>query len=83
MASEGMVVTASPEASLVGARILRQGGNAIDAAIATQFALAVTYPQAGNLGGGGFLIVRMAELRGDRLPRAGSGSGLAPDVSES
>jgi len=60
VATDGMVVTDSPEASRVGAEVLRQGGNAIDAAIAVSFALAVTYPQAGNIGGGGFLVVRMA-----------------------
>ncbi len=57
----GMVVTESPEATLVGARVLQAGGNAIDAAVAVHFALAVTYPRAGNLGGGGFLIIRMAD----------------------
>ena len=57
----GMVVTENPEASRVGAEILQAGGNAIDAAIAVHFALAVTYPQAGNLGGGGFMLIRMAD----------------------
>ena len=56
----GMVVTSSAIASDVGAAILRDGGNAVDAAVATAFALAVTYPGAGNIGGGGFMIVRPA-----------------------
>ena len=53
----GMVVTSSPLASDVGAAILAEGGNAIDASIAVAFALAVTYPTAGNIGGGGFMLV--------------------------
>jgi gamma-glutamyltranspeptidase/glutathione hydrolase len=62
-ASQGMVVTAQHIASDVGANILRQGGNAIDAAVAVGYALAVTYPEAGNLGGGGFMTIRLADGR--------------------
>lgn len=59
----GMVVSASDIASQAGLDVLEAGGNAIDAAIATGLALAVTYPTAGNIGGGGFMVVRFADGR--------------------
>lgn len=71
IAENGVVVSAHPLASKVGVHILRAGGNAIDAAIATQLALAVVYPNAGNLGGGGFTLARL-----------GSGKLIAIDYRE-
>ena len=59
--THGMVVTAQHLATDVGVEVLRRGGNAVDAAVAVGYALAVVYPAAGNLGGGGFMTVRMAD----------------------
>lgn len=61
IAEKAMVVSARKEASEIGLAILKQGGNAFDAMMATEMALAVCYPFAGNLGGGGFLVYRMAD----------------------
>ena len=58
--SKAMVVSAREEASQIGVEIIKQGGNAFDAMIATELALAVAHPQAGNIGGGGFMVYRKA-----------------------
>lgn len=62
-ARKGMVVAQEPLAADVGVAVLKAGGNAVDAAVAVGFALAVTYPFAGNIGGGGFMLIRMADGR--------------------
>ena len=62
VAKHGMVVTQESKASRVGLDILKRGGNAVDAAVAVGFALAVTLPRAGNLGGGGFILIHRADL---------------------
>jgi len=71
--TNGMVVSVSGPASAVGVRILKQGGNAVDAAVATAFALVATYPAAGNIGGGGFMLVH---------PAPGGGNPVAFDYRE-
>src|SRR6185437_12850129 len=63
----GMVVCATPAAALVGLDILKKGGNAVDAAVAVQFALEVTHPEAGNIGGGGFMVYRSADGKTNTL----------------
>ena len=73
----GMVASRSALASEVGADALRRGGNAVDAAVTTGFALAVTYPSAGNLGGGGFMVIHLADgsvVTNDHRERAPAGA---------
>lgn len=60
IADKAMVVSAREEASKIGTEIMQKGGNAFDAMVATELALAVAYPYAGNLGGGGFMVFRKA-----------------------
>jgi gamma-glutamyltranspeptidase / glutathione hydrolase len=64
-AEHGMVVAQEKIAARIGADVLRRGGNAVDAAVATGFAMAVTYPRAGNIGGGGFMVIHSAERHED------------------
>lgn len=85
-ARHGMVATVEPHATDVGVSILQHGGNAIDAAVAVGFTLAVTHPSAGNLGGGGFMLIRLADGRAtfidfrERAPGlAGADMYLGPD----
>lgn len=87
--ASGVVASVDPEASRVGARILEAGGNAVDAAVAVAFVLAVTHPSAGNIGGGGFMLVRpkggptraidFRETAPARLPRDAFDAMIAQD----
>lgn len=80
-AKHGMVLSEDRRASEIGAAVLREGGSAVDAAVATAFALAVTFPSAGNLGGGGFLVHRAAS--GDSIAydfREVAPPGSSPDM---
>ena len=72
-ARHGVVVAVSPPGAEVGCAVLKRGGNAVDAAVATALAMAVTYPSAGNLGGGGFMVIH---------PVAGKGSPVVIDYRE-
>src|SRR5258708_15208203 len=65
VAEHGMVVAQEKIAARIGADVLRRGGNAVDAAVATGFAMAVSYPRAGNIGGGGFMMIHSAERHED------------------
>jgi gamma-glutamyltranspeptidase/glutathione hydrolase len=62
-ARHGMVVAQEARAAVIGAEVLKRGGNAVDAAVAVGFAMAVTYPRAGNIGGGGFMVIHLAKGR--------------------
>src|ERR1700681_274706 len=64
-AEHGMVVAQEKIAARIGADVLKRGGNAVDAAVATGFAMAVSYPRAGNIGGGGFMVIHSAERNED------------------
>ncbi len=68
-ARNGMVVAQEARAARIGLAVLERGGNAVDAAVATGFAMAVTYPRAGNIGGGGYMVIRLGERQ--RGPKVG------------
>jgi gamma-glutamyltranspeptidase/glutathione hydrolase len=78
VAEHGMVVAQEKLGARIGADVLRRGGNAVDAAVATGFAMAVTYPRAGNIGGGGFMVIHLAE--GNQV--AGGNRDIAIDYRE-
>jgi len=68
----GMVVSSDSIATAIGVKILIEGGNAVDAAVAVGFALAVTYPQAGNLGGGGYYLVHLKDGKNYAIDACGT-----------
>src|SRR5947209_7583563 len=94
-AEQGMVVAQEKTAAAIGADVLRRGGNAVDAAVATAFAMAVSYPRAGNIGGGGFMVIHSADRNEDvavdyretapaaTTPRIFLGADGAPDIAKS
>ena len=84
-AQHGMVVAQEARAALIGAEVLKRGGNAVDAAVAVGFAMAVTYPRAGNIGGGGFMLIHLARKEArhrHRLPRDRAGRDHQGDLPQ-